>query len=65
MEYERIEVCEWYDLKGRTRKRRVIHERFRISSSELTKVCNSLVRIADCTTKAIVTSSQGNRYLLK
>jgi hypothetical protein len=65
MEYERVELTEWYDVQGRVRKRRVRHDRFVLSAWELNKVCNSLVRISDCTAKAIVASSRGNHYVLK
>jgi len=65
MEYERKEITEWYDTVGRVRKRSVRHDRFYLSSWELNKVCNSLVRISGFTAKAIVASSQSNPYRLK
>lgn len=65
MEYERVELTEWYDAQGQVRKRRVRHDRFVLSAWELNKVCSSLVRISDCTAKAIVASGQGNYYVLK
>ncbi|MGO9121258.1 MAG: hypothetical protein ACLQPD_27060 [Desulfomonilaceae bacterium] len=65
MQYQRIELTEWYDKEGRVRKRRLRRDGFVISPSELSMICNSLVRISDGTTKAIVASSQGNRYLPK
>jgi hypothetical protein len=65
MEYERRELTEWYDKQGRVRKRRLRQDKFVLSPWELNSVCNSLVRISDSASKAIVASSQGNRYLLK
>jgi hypothetical protein len=65
MEYQRTELTEWYDKEGRVRKRRLRKDGFVLSAWELNKVCNSLVRISDGATKAIVASSQGNRYLAK
>ncbi len=65
MEYRRTELIEWYDKEGRVRKRSIREDRFVLSAWELNKVCNSLVRISDGAAKAIVASSQGNRYLLK
>lgn len=65
MEYERVELTEWYDVQGRVRKRRLRKDRFVLSAWELNKVCNSVVRISDGAARAIVASSQGNRYLLK
>jgi|GEM_PF-4948675 len=65
MEYRRTELTEWYDNEGRVRKRRLRQDRFVISAGELNTICNSLVTISDSASKAIVASSQGNRYLLK
>jgi len=65
MEYQRIEVTEWYDKEGRVRKRRLRHERFVLSLWELNQVCNSLVKISDGASRAIVAASRRNPYLLK
>ena len=65
MEYERRELTEWYDQEGRVTRRRLRHDRFYLSAWELNKVCDSLVRISHGAAKAFVTSSRGNRHLLK
>lgn len=65
MEYLRTELTEWYDEHGRVRRRRIRQDRFVLSAWELNKACDSLVRISDGATNAIVASSQGNHYLSK
>ena len=65
MEYQRTELTEWYDKKGRVRKRRLRQDKFVLSAGELNTICNSLVRISDGATKAIVASNVGSRYLPK
>jgi hypothetical protein len=65
MEYQRTELTEWYDQQGRVRKRRLRQDKFVISAGELNTICNSLVRISDNASKAIVASNVGNRYLPK
>jgi hypothetical protein len=65
MEYERRELTEWYDEDGRVRKRRLRYDKFRVSPWELNAMCNSLVRISDSASKAIVASNVGSRYLPK
>jgi len=53
MEYRRTEFTEWYDKEGRMRKRSIREDRFVLSSWELNKICNSLVRISDNAVRAI------------
>jgi hypothetical protein len=65
MEYRRTELTEWYDKEGRVRKRRIREDKFVLSPWELNTMCSYLVKISDSASKAIVASSQGNRYLLK
>ncbi|MGO9120966.1 MAG: hypothetical protein ACLQPD_25570 [Desulfomonilaceae bacterium] len=65
MEYERTELTEWYDRQGRVRKRRIRQDRFVLSPWELNTMCNSLVKISDSASKAIVASNVGSRYLPK
>ena len=65
MEYRRTELTEWYDKDGRVRKRRIRQDRFVLSPWELNTMCNSLVRISDSASKAIVASNVGSRYLPK
>ena len=61
MEYEKRELTEWFDKEGRVRKRSIREDRFVLSSWELNKICNSLIRISDNVTRAI----PRNHYLLK
>lgn len=65
MEYHKTELTEWYDKEGRVRKRRLRQDQFVLSPGELNMICNSLVKISDSGSKAIVASAQGNRYLLE
>ena len=53
MEYRRTELTEWYEKEGRVRKRSIREDRFVLSSWELNKICNSLVRISDNAARAI------------
>jgi hypothetical protein len=64
MEYRRTELTEWYDKQGRVRKRSIREDRLVLSSWELNRVCNSLAKISDGASRAIVASS-GNHYLPK
>ncbi len=64
MEYRRTELTEWYDKQGRVRKRSIREDRLVISAWELNKVCNSLVKISDGASRAVIDSA-GNRYQIK
>ncbi len=61
MEYRRTELTEWYRKDGQVRKRSIREDRFYLSAWELNKICNSLVRISDTGTRAVLR----NNYLLK